>query len=48
VFEDLGFSPEEAALLRMKTQLHIEIRAIKSEGLRRGNWKKCSTCRSRA
>lgn len=25
VFADLGFSPEEAAILRMKTQLHIEI-----------------------
>lgn len=34
VFEDLGFSPEEAAILRMKTQLHIEIiRAIKKQGL---------------
>ena len=34
VFEDLGFSPEEAAILRMKTQLHIEImRAIEKKGL---------------
>lgn len=34
VFEDLGFSPEEAAVLRMKTQLHIEImRAIEKRGL---------------
>ena len=33
VFEDLGFSPEEAAILRMKTQLHIEImRAIEKQG----------------
>jgi len=34
VFADLGFSPEEAAILRMKTQLHIEImRAIEKQGL---------------
>ena len=34
VFEDIGFSPEEAAILRMKTQLHIEImRAIERNGL---------------
>ena len=34
VFVDLGFSPEEAAILRMKTQLHIEImRAIEKKGL---------------
>jgi len=34
VFEDLGFSPEEAAILRMKTQLHVEImRAIERRGL---------------
>jgi predicted XRE-type DNA-binding protein len=34
VFEDLGFSPEEAAILRIKTQLHIEvIRAIEKQGL---------------
>jgi predicted XRE-type DNA-binding protein len=34
VFEDIGFSPEEAAILRMKTQLHIEImRAIENKGL---------------
>ena len=34
VFEDLGFSPEEAAILRMKTQLHIEImRAIEKQRL---------------
>jgi predicted XRE-type DNA-binding protein len=34
VFADLGFSPEEAAILRMKTQLHIEImRAIEKKGL---------------
>lgn len=25
LFEDLGFSPEEAAVLRLKTTLHIEI-----------------------
>ena len=25
VFEDLGFSPEEAAILELKTTLHIEI-----------------------
>lgn len=34
VFEDIGFSPEAAAILRMKTQLHIEImRAIEKKGL---------------
>ena len=34
LFEDLGFSPEEAAILRMKTQLHIEImRAIEKQRL---------------
>lgn len=34
VFADLGFSPEEAAILRMKTQLHIEImRAIEKQKL---------------
>jgi predicted XRE-type DNA-binding protein len=34
VFEDLGFSPEEAAILRMKTQLHVEImRAIEKQKL---------------
>ena len=34
VFEDLGFSAEEAAILRMKTQLHIEImRAIEKQRL---------------
>ncbi|MEX2306984.1 MAG: helix-turn-helix transcriptional regulator [Pirellulales bacterium] len=34
VFAALGFSPEEAAILRMKTQLHIEImRAIEKRGL---------------
>ena len=34
VFGDLGFSPEEAAVLQMKTQLHIEImRAIKQQKL---------------
>jgi predicted XRE-type DNA-binding protein len=32
VFEDLGFTAEEAAILQMKTQLHIEImRAIKQQ-----------------
>jgi len=25
LFEDLGFSPEEAAVLRLKTTLHIEL-----------------------
>jgi len=25
LFEDIGFSPEEAAVLRLKTKLHIEI-----------------------
>ena len=34
VFEDLGFTAEEAAILQMKTQLHIEImRAIKQQKL---------------
>jgi predicted XRE-type DNA-binding protein len=34
VFKDLGFTSEEAAILRMKTQLHIEIlRAIKQQKL---------------
>jgi len=34
VFEDLGFPSEEAALLQLKTRLHIEIeRAIKKEKL---------------
>src|SRR5215212_7890832 len=34
VFRDLGFSPEEAAVLQLKTQLHIEImRAIKQQKL---------------
>lgn len=34
VFDDLGFSPEEAAILRMKTQLHIEtMRAVEKQGL---------------
>jgi predicted XRE-type DNA-binding protein len=34
VFADLGFSPEEAAILRMKTQLHMEIlRAIEEKQL---------------
>ena len=34
VFADLGFSSEEAAVLAMKTQLHIEImKAIKKRGL---------------
>ena len=34
VFEDIGFSPEEAVILRMKTQLHIEImRAIEKKRL---------------
>jgi predicted XRE-type DNA-binding protein len=28
VFEDLGFPAEEAAILRMKTQLHIEIMKV--------------------
>lgn len=28
VFEDLGFPAEEAAILRMKTQLHIEIMRV--------------------
>ncbi len=32
VFEDLGFTAEEAAILEMKTQLHIEImRAIEQQ-----------------
>jgi predicted XRE-type DNA-binding protein len=32
VFGDLGFTAEEAAILQMKTQLHIEImRAIKQQ-----------------
>jgi predicted XRE-type DNA-binding protein len=34
VFEDLGFAAEEAAILEMKTQLHIEImRAIRQQKL---------------
>jgi predicted XRE-type DNA-binding protein len=34
VFEDLGFTAEEAAILEMKTQLHIEImRAIRQQKL---------------
>jgi predicted XRE-type DNA-binding protein len=28
VFEDLGFSAEEAAILQLKTQLHIEIMRV--------------------
>jgi predicted XRE-type DNA-binding protein len=28
VFDDLGFSAEEAAILEMKTQLHIEIMKV--------------------
>jgi predicted XRE-type DNA-binding protein len=28
LFEDLGFSPEEAAVLRLKTSLHIEIMKV--------------------
>lgn len=28
VFDDLGFTSEEAAILRMKTQLHIEIMKV--------------------
>ncbi|MEX2318043.1 MAG: helix-turn-helix transcriptional regulator [Pirellulales bacterium] len=28
VFEDLGFTAEEAAILRMKTQLHVEIMRV--------------------
>ena len=28
VFEDLGFSAEEAAILEMKTQLHLEIMKV--------------------
>ena len=36
VFEDLGFTAEEAAILQMKTQLHIEImRAIRQQKLSR-------------
>lgn len=31
VFEDLGFSPEEAAMLALKTDLHIEIMKITDE-----------------
>lgn len=34
LFEDLGFSPEEAAVLRLKTTLHMEIlREVKRRGL---------------
>jgi predicted XRE-type DNA-binding protein len=34
VFEDLGFTAEEAAILQLKTQLHIEImRAIRQQKL---------------
>jgi len=28
LFEDLGFSPEEAAVLRLKTTLHIELMKV--------------------
>ncbi len=28
LFEDIGFSPEEAAVLRLKTTLHIEIMEV--------------------
>ena len=28
VFEDLGFSPEDAAVLRLKTKLHMEIMEV--------------------
>jgi predicted XRE-type DNA-binding protein len=28
LFEDIGFSPEEAAVLRLKTTLHIEIMKV--------------------
>jgi predicted XRE-type DNA-binding protein len=36
VFEDLGFTAEEAAVLQLKTQLHIEImRAIRRQKLSR-------------
>jgi predicted XRE-type DNA-binding protein len=34
IFEDLGFAAEEAAILEMKTQLHMEImRAIRKQKL---------------
>ena len=34
VFEDLGFTAEEAAILQLKTQLHLEImKVIKSKRL---------------
>jgi predicted XRE-type DNA-binding protein len=34
VFDDLGFTAEEAAILQLKTQLHIEImRAIRQQKL---------------
>ncbi len=34
VFADLGFSSEEAAVMAMKTQLHVEImKAVKKQGL---------------
>lgn len=34
VFEDLGFSAEEAAVLRLKTKLHLEIvRVVKKQQL---------------
>lgn len=41
VFADLGFSSEEAAVLAMKTQLHIEImKAIMKQGLTRSQVEK--------
>jgi predicted XRE-type DNA-binding protein len=36
IFEDLGFSPDEAAVLRMKTAMHMEImRVIEQHGYSR-------------
>ncbi len=36
IFEDLGFSPDEAAVLRMKTAMHMEImRVVEERGLSR-------------
>jgi predicted XRE-type DNA-binding protein len=41
VFADLGFSSEEAAVMAMKTQLHIEImKAIKNRKLTRSQVEK--------
>jgi predicted XRE-type DNA-binding protein len=41
VFEQLGFSPEEAAALKMKSELHSQIvKAIKKRGYTQANLQK--------